>query len=198
MAVNERSRLQFLLDFTVIDLETTGRSNSFTEVTELSAIRYRGGVAVDSFTSLIKARNTITPFVVGLTGITDGMLLDAPRIEETINDFVAFIGDDVILGHNVFFDYGLVNGAYYNQHGVFLNNDCIDTLRISRLLNKDIQNHKLGTLCEYFDVRRDIAHRGLEDSRQTAEVYLKMRDKYLKLREAKRQQEGFYERIRLG
>ncbi len=190
-----KNLLQFVTNFTVIDLETTGRSNKFHDITEISAIRYRSGVVVDSFSTLVKARNSILPFVVSLTGITDEMLEGAPYIEEVIEEVVAFIGDDIILGHNVQFDYFLIYDAYSVCMDGIMHNDYIDTLRISRLLNKNIKNHKLETLCEYFGVERKIGHRGFDDSLQTAQVYLKMREKYLMLREQKREREGYYERI---
>lgn len=189
------SLLQFMGDFTVIDLETTGRSNKHYDITEISAIKYRKGKPVDSLSTLIKPDNTIIPFVVNLTGITDDMIKDSPKIGDKIVEFVNFIGDDVILGHNVEFDYALIYSAYYEKTGIKMNNDYIDTLRISRLLNKDIENHKLETLCKYFEVRRERAHRGFDDSKQTAEVYLKMYKKYYYLKNNKQNEGAFYERI---
>ena len=187
--------LKFIGDFTVIDLETTGRSNKHYDITEISAIKYRKGVEVDSKSSLIKADNSIIPFVVNLTGITNEMIENAPRIGDVIESFVDFIGNDVILGHNVEFDYSLIFDAYLDKTGKLMNNNYIDTLRISRLMNKDVNNHKLETLCQHFEVTRDSGHRGLVDSKQTAEVYLKMYQKYRMLEKRKREQEAFYERI---
>lgn len=173
--------LSFYSDFTVIDLETTGRSNYFYDITEISAIRYRRFQKVASFSTLVKAKRSILPFVTSLTGISDEMLEDAPDIEDVIEAFIAFIDEDVILGHNVNFDFHLISSAYYHKSGKEIKNDYIDTLRISRLLNRDIANHKLETLTAYFDVERYVAHRGLADCEQTAQVYLAMRHKYKKL-----------------
>lgn len=175
--------LKFVPNFTVIDLETTGRSNKFEDITELSAIKYRNYKQVDAFSTLVKPDNSILPFVVELTGITEEMVSDAPKIDQVIKQFVDFIGTDVILGHNVMFDYGLVYDAYLATVGLRMHNDYVDTLRVSRLLNKDSKNHKLETLCAYFDVERLVGHRGSEDCLQTAEVYIKMKDKYKRLRQ---------------
>ena len=79
------------------------------------------------------------------------------------------------------FDLNMVDAAYKQKTGLGLNHNFIDTLRISRLLNTDSENHKLETLCKYFGVVRLLGHRGLEDCEQTAQVYLKMRDKFLEL-----------------
>lgn len=187
--------LRFIKDFTVIDLETTGRSNKHFDITEISAIKYREGKVVDYRSSLIKADNSIIPFVVNLTGITNEMISEAPKINDVIESFVEFIGSDVILGHNVEFDYGLVFDAYHAKTGKIMFNNYIDTLRISRLLIKEIPNHKLETLCNYYGVERKIAHRGLEDSKQTAEVYLQMFRTYQELIDKKTERERFYERI---
>lgn len=192
------SLLQFVKDFTVIDLETTGRSNLYKDITELSGIKYRNGKPVAFKTTLVKSENTILPFVESLTGISNSMIENAPKIEDVIESFVDFIGDDIILGHNVEFDYGLIFNAYHSLTGIEMRNDCIDTLRISRLMNKDIENHKLSTLCTYFGVARHVGHRGMDDSKQTAQVYLKMHEKYNLMRNKKQEEQRFYERLRLG
>ena len=173
-----KNLLEFVPDFTVIDLEMTGRGNELGDITEISAIRYRNYKPVSKYSKLIKARRKVLPFVVGLTGISDELLVGAPRIEMVIDEFVEFLGNDIILGHNVEFDLKVVEKAYRQIEGKNLSHNYIDTLRISRLLNPDSENHKLETLCKYFGVVRLIGHRGIEDCEQTAEVYIKMREKF--------------------
>lgn len=170
--------LKFIPNFTVIDMECTGRSNLPEDITEMSAIRYRRYEPVESYSVLVKPKNKILPFVENLTGITDAMLENEASVQEKIESFAAFLGDDIILGHNVTFDLGLVNKALVDGGHFDLNNDYIDTLRISRLLNNDADNHKLDTLCAYFNVERNVGHRGLYDCKQTAEVYIAMKRKY--------------------
>lgn len=169
--------LHFIPDFTVIDLETTGRGNKYREITELSAIKYRGYKPVSSFSVLVKPLSPILPFVKELTGITDDMLKDKPQVEDVIEDFVAFIGDDVIVGHNVNFDFNLVYDAYHACTNKHMQNDYMDTLNLSRILNDDLKSHKLEHLCKYFSIDRDIGHRGLVDCEQTGEIYVKMSKK---------------------
>ncbi len=167
-----------VLDFTVIDAETTGRSDKADDVTEISAIKYRNGEPVASFSTLIKSKNTILPFVVELTGITNSMIQDAPLIDEIIINLVDFIGDDVILGHDVNFDYGLIKESYERVSQEPFDNEKIDTLSLAQCLIKDSVNHKLETLCDYFSIPREIGHRALDDCRQTADVYLNIVSKY--------------------
>lgn len=169
--------LHFIPDFTVIDLETTGRKNKYQEITELSAIRYRNYKPVASFSVLVKPMNTILPFVENLTGITNKMLKDKPPVDAHIQDFVSFIGDDVIVGHNVNFDFNLVYDAYLAIEGKIMQNDYMDTLNLSRILNEDVKSHKLENLCEVYSIEREQAHRGLADCEQTGELYVKMSKK---------------------
>lgn len=171
--------MYFTPNFTVIDLETTGRGNQYTEITELSGIKYRNYKPVARFSKLIKAKNSILPFVQELTGITDRMIASSPDISEVIESFVDFIGEDLIVGHNVNFDFNLVYDAYYSIHRKILFNDYSDTLYFSRILNEDSENHKLATLCSYFNIDRKVAHRALADCEQTGELYIRMKDKAL-------------------
>lgn len=181
--------LRFYPNFTVIDMETTGRSNHFKDITEISAIRYRNYQKVASFSTLVKAENSILPYVVGLTGISDEMIQEAPRIDQVIKEFVQFIGEDIILGHNVNFDLNLIYDAFNYKTNKIIDNNYVDTLRISRLMNNDAKNHKLETLCHYFDVPRDFGHRGLVDCEQTAQIYIKMKEKYKIIIEGRREDE---------
>ena len=167
-----------ILDFTVVDAETTGRSDKAKDVTEISAIKYRNGEEVATFSTLVKSENEILPFVVKLTGITDEMIQPAPSIDTIILDLIEFIGNDTILGHDVNFDYGLISEAYERVSGKELTNPRFDTLKLAKNLITDSDNHKLETLCDYFSIQRTNGHRALDDSRQTAEVYFKIIEKY--------------------
>lgn len=195
MANGGKNLLKFVPNFTTIDLETTGRSNKSRDITEVSAVKYRNYKKVDSLSFLIKPENTILPYVVSLTGITDEMVENAPHIDDVIERIVAFIGDDIILGHNVAFDYNLVSEAIEYKRGYGLQNDMVDTLRISRLILRDIENHKLETLCRYFNVERKVGHRALEDCEQTSQVYIALKERFVMLKEQKQKETKFYERI---
>ncbi|AMC92500.1 DNA polymerase III subunit epsilon [Erysipelothrix larvae] len=173
------SIVEFVPDFTVIDLETTGRGMQYTQITEISAIKYRNYEPVASFSTLIRAKFPILPFVEQLTGISDTMIAGSPQIEEVIQSFVDFIDEDLIVGHNVNFDLGLVSDAYYHVTKQSIYNNYLDTLRISRILNTDSLNHKLETLCQYFGIQRDVGHRGLADCEQTGQLYVSMKEKAL-------------------
>lgn len=178
MERNKGNQLQtFLNDFTVIDTEATGRGYDYREITEISAVRYRKGQPVASYSSLIKPQSLILPYVIGLTGITDEMVAQAPKLEDVIEEFIRFIDKDVIVGHDVSYDMNLIYDGYEAKTGKSFNNDYVDTLQLSRIINLDAPNHKLETLCQYYNIDRIQGHRALDDCRQTGSLYLKMSNK---------------------
>lgn len=93
-----------LKDYVALDLETTGLAPYWDEIIEVGALRVRGGEVSEHFTSLVKPRNEIDEFIIDLTGITNEMVADAPPIGEVLPQLRAFIGQDVVVGHNVNFD----------------------------------------------------------------------------------------------
>jgi DNA polymerase-3 subunit epsilon len=97
--------------FCVLDLETTGGSAASCEITEIGAVRYRGGEVEGTFQTMVNPGVEIPPFITVLTGITHAMVIEAPRIEEALPTFLEFVGDAVIVGHNVRFDLSFLNAA---------------------------------------------------------------------------------------
>lgn len=171
-----KSLLALLDDFTSLDLETTGLSPEYCEIIEVACVRYRGGVEVDSFTSLVKPDDLggVDDHITALTGITQAMLEDAPCIETVLPQALAFIGNDTIVGHKASFDINfLYDNADWLELGVF-GNDYIDTMRMSQRFFPDFKNHKLRTLVKEFKIAENVAHRAGSDARQAAQCYLHM------------------------
>ena len=173
MAIREnkgRSLVDLLEDYIVLDLETTGLDPSCDEIIEIAAVKVCAGSITENFSTLVKARNPLDDFIIELTGITDGMLADAPTLESVLPAFFDFVGSSVIVGHNVNFD---VNFLYDNlqKRGSIFSNDYIDTMRLSRLLFKDFVNHKLTTLVNNFGVTATPTHRALADCFATQGCY---------------------------
>ena len=161
-----------LNNYTVIDLETTGKYITTCEIIEMSAVKIRFGKIVDTFTTLVKPKNILPKEVTQLTGITLDMLKNAPLITESIEDYVNFIGNDVILGHNITsFDSNLIYDAYLVYNGLEFNNDMLDTYHYARCCDIDVPDYKLFTLAEYFSVENNNAHRALNDCLVNFEVY---------------------------
>ena len=109
MSLRGLSLLNWIVDFTVIDIETTGLVTDYDEIIELSALRVRNNIVSDSYSVLVKPSYEIDDFIAELTGITNEMLVHERSIEEVISDFYNFIGSDILLGHNLGFDIKFIN-----------------------------------------------------------------------------------------
>lgn len=164
-------------DYVVIDIETTGLSPSFDKIIEIAALKVRDDEIVDQFQCLVNPGHEISIFIQNLTGITNDMLRTAPSIDAILPDFRDFIGDHLLLGHNVSFDVNFLYDAFMESLSHPLSNDFVDTLRISRRENKDLENHRLVTIAEYFKIDYPIAHRALEDCLITHKIFMQF--KYL-------------------
>ena len=97
--------------FVVVDLETTGGSPLSCAITEIGAVKVRGGEVLGEFQTLVNPGEPIPPFIAVLTGITDTMVAAAPRIESVLPSFVEFARDTVLVAHNAPFDIGFLKAA---------------------------------------------------------------------------------------
>lgn len=157
--------------FCVLDLETTGATAASCEITEIGAVRYVGGRQTGTFQSLVNPGVAIPPFITVLTGITHAMVVEAPRIEEALPAFLEFIGDAVVVGHNVRFDLSFLNAAAERLGYGRLPNRSVDTAGLARrLVRQEVRNLKLRTLAAHFRSPTTPNHRALEDAKATAHV----------------------------
>lgn len=161
----------FEKDFIVADLETTGLSSKKNEIIEIGAIKVKDFRKIDSMDIFLKPENPVPAVITNLTGITNDMLLDGYNLVEGIKKFVDFVEDYPIVFHNAKFDMGFLNIASNKLYGKDLENDCLDTLVLSRKLVSNVKDYKLGTLADYFNISYDGAHRSLRDCQITFEVY---------------------------
>lgn len=172
---NERQKgvslFSFPNDYVVIDIETTGLSPNNCEIIELSALRIENNEIADTFSSLVKPISPIPEFIQELTGITNEMVSTAPAISEILPDYLNFLGENILVGHNVTFDIDFLYHDCKEYLSCGLSNDYVDTLRISKKLIKNIANHKLGTVAAYFNIPQENAHRALDDCHTTNEIF---------------------------
>lgn len=166
-------------DYTVIDIETTGKYAKYCEIIELSAIKVRNSQIIDEYSTLIKPKKQLPYEITELTGITDEMLENAPSINEKLPEYLDFIGDDIILGHNVSsFDRHVIS-RYCSKLGLpLLNNDTLDTLHYAHCCNIDVPDHKLTTLTVFLGINHSDAHRALADCIANFHVYEKLKEKF--------------------
>ena len=162
--------------FVVLDLETSGASpKSGSAITEIGAVKVRGGEVLGTFKTFVNPGNSLPPFITELTGITDAMLIDAPRIESVLPLLFEFLGSDkstVFVAHNAPFDLSFLKASSVLHGYTWPNFRVIDTVKAARfvLTKDDVANYQLGTLALYF--RTEIApnHRALDDALATVDV----------------------------
>ena len=162
--------------FVVLDLETSGASpKTGSAITEIGAVKVCGGKVLGTFKTFVNPGTPLPPFITELTGITDEMLIGAPRIESVLPLLFEFLGSDkstVFVAHNAPFDLSFLKASAALHGYAWPNFRVIDTVKAARfvLTKDDVANYQLGTLALYF--RTEIApnHRALDDALATVDV----------------------------
>lgn len=159
-----KNLLDFFDEYIAIDLETTGLDPKFDDIIEMAAIHIKDNSVISEFQTLVNPGYQIDEFITDLTGITNEMLEDAPRLPDVLPTFINFLNDHILVAHNANFD---INFLYDNCITLLdkpLKNDFVDTMRLGRWLFKDFPNHKLDTMLECFGICKQVAHRAISDS----------------------------------
>ncbi|MBD5451636.1 MAG: 3'-5' exonuclease [Lachnospiraceae bacterium] len=160
------------MNYVVFDIETTGLNPKYEKIIELGAAKVRDAKVVDTFSTFVNPGKSLPERIKELTGICDTDVINAPYIEEVLDRFIAFVGDDILLGHNLIFDYSFVKKAAVNQKKTFARNG-IDTLKIARRFLNDLESRNLSFLCDYYSIHLQ-AHRALNDALATHELYQRL------------------------
>ena len=157
--------------FCVLDLETTGGSPHDCAITEVGAVKVCGGEPGGTFQTLVDPGCAIPPEITVLTGITQSMVTRAPRIAAVLPSLLEFVGDAVIVGHNVRFDLSFLNAALGRHDRPALTNPFVDTCSLARrLLRDDVPNCKLDTLATRLRLDHKPSHRALDDALATTDL----------------------------
>ena len=153
-----KSKIEYPDIYIVVDIETTGLSPETERLIEVAAIKYVNHKEVACFSELINPLRDqlsvdlldkdktiyISDFIENLTGISNSMLHDARGEKDVLKEYIKFIGNDMIIGHNVRFDISFIYDALLRDYGVLFQNDYIDTLKIARkLLHEDLKRFRL-------------------------------------------------------
>lgn len=157
--------------FVVIDLETTGASAADCAITEIGAVKLRGGECLGTYQTLVDPGCAIPPEITVLTGITQAMVMRAPRIEAVMPSLLEFIDGAVIVGHNARFDISFLNAALSKLGRARLAQRSIDTLALARrLLRDEVPNCRLSTLADRLRLSHKPSHRALDDALATGDL----------------------------
>ena len=163
--VAERNKGKSLLsvteDYTLVDLETTGLSAQYNNIIEVGCIKFRGGIEVARYQSLVKSPEPIPYIIECITGIHNEDIQQAPTFEDIGMELWDFLKDEIIVGHNVNFDINFLYDNFQRAFNLQFKNDFIDTLRLARLLLPNIREqgysgHDLISLCNYFGVEFEL------------------------------------------
>lgn len=168
--------------YIVLDLETTGLDPHYDDIIEVACLKFAGGKQVDSFHSYIQPRpfqddngqlHFVDDFITDLTGITNDMLKDAPHFASIAPELSKYLGNSVLVGHNVNFD---INFLYDNFMAALrkpLHNNFVDTMRIARIVMPDLPHHRLKDLCKAFSIDTDL-HRADNDCMATQKILVNL------------------------
>ena len=162
--------------FVVLDLETSGGAPHLgANITEIGAIKVRGGEVLGEFQTFINPGTPIPSFITELTGINDAMVSSSPRIAEVFPILLEFLGaenETVFVAHNAPFDLSFLKAAATASEYKWPKFTVIDTAKLARkVLGRDeVINCKLGTLAEFFNASVSPRHRALDDALATVDV----------------------------
>lgn len=158
--------------FVVVDLETTGGRASDSGITEIGAVKVRGGEVLGEFHTLVDPGGPVPPFIQVLTGITTSMLIGAPKIDEVLPAFLEWARGSVLVAHNAPFDVGFLRAAAAATGHAWPGFRVADTVKLARraVTRDEVPNYKLSSLAAFFRATTTPSHRALDDARATVDV----------------------------
>jgi len=160
-----------MTDIVAIDIETTGLDPDREAILEIGAVRFNDRRIEEQYSTLLNPNRHIPEFITGLTGIDDAMVRQAPRLRDVTPDLEAFVGDSILLGHNVKFDIGFLQKA-----GLFKHQPALDTYELASVLLPEASRYSLGALGQQLGIPLPATHRALDDARLTQACYLRLFD----------------------
>ncbi|MCX6082425.1 MAG: exonuclease domain-containing protein [Chloroflexi bacterium] len=159
-----------------IDIETTGLDNSKDTIIEIGAIRFNGHRIEDEWSTLVNPNRHIPENITTLTGIDDGMVRQAPRLQDIIPNLAEFVGDAPVLGQNVRFDLG-----FLQKQRILTLNKVLDTYELASVLMPGASRYNLASLGKLLGIPLPNSHRALDDARLTHAVYVRLYEMAIEL-----------------
>jgi DNA polymerase-3 subunit epsilon len=156
--------------FVVTDLETTGTTPDDDRIMEIGAVKVRDGAVVDRFQQLVNPQQSVPGRITKMTGITTGMVFEAPPADEVLPDYRAFLGDGILVAHNVSFDGSFLDAELQRMGDETLPNETLCTVRLARRLLPGLDSKGLSRLAQFYDIDVEGRHRALGDAEATSVV----------------------------
>ena len=169
----DRTRLWTEYPLVAFDTETSGAYPVGSDIVEFGAVKWFQGKEVDRLQILIKPREPMGDFVIGIHGITNEMVEKAPPMKEVIGQIHSFMKDSIGLAHHAPFDMGFI-AFDFERYGLPLpSTPVFCTSLLSRNLIHGTENHKLQTLVKHLGIDGGAAHRAADDANACLHVGLK-------------------------
>ena len=165
--------------YVALDIETTGFNPVNDKILEIGAVKVKNGRVVDTFSELINPGIPVPWRITEVTGIDDSMVRGCDNVSVVLRKFLKFCDEDVILGHNLNFDYSFLAeksaeiGMKFSKYG-------LDTLTMAKKHLKNLESRKLDYLCAYYGIEDKEHHRAYNAAGVTVELYKKLADLYEK------------------
>ena len=166
-----------LEDYCVIDLEMTGLNPKHHKILEVAAVRVRKKKIVSECSMLIRQHQLLEEKITELTGIDQEMLAGAKEEDEVLDHFFGFLGEDILVGQNVIFDYSFLKQAAINRKMSF-ERKAADTLKIARRCLPALEKRTLDALCGYYGTEIGHHHRALDDAKATYLLYERLEKEF--------------------
>ncbi|MAV90008.1 MAG: DNA polymerase III subunit epsilon [Bdellovibrionaceae bacterium] len=163
--------------FIAFDLETTGFLPGVDRIVELGAVRFINGEVEAIFSTLIDPEMSMPQAASRVNGITDDMLKGKPKIEELLEPFAEFCGDDFLVAHNAAFDTQFLTKDIEKLESKAPAGVILDSLPLARKVFPGLANYKLGTLVQHLEIPGSGFHRAEEDASFCGRVFLKIIEK---------------------
>ena len=158
------------MHYSIIDVETTGRSN---KITEISVFKFDGKKVVDEFTSLVNPKTFIPDHITALTGIDGDMVYDAPEFEDIAQQILDITADTIFVAHNVNFDFNVIQKEF-KAIDIDFTRKKLCTVRLSRKLLPGHKSYSLGKLCKDLNIDLVGRHRARGDAEATVILFEKL------------------------
>ncbi len=162
------------MQYIAFDLETTGFLPGVDQIVEIGAIRFNGNEPISKFCTLINPRRSMPEAASRVTGITDDMLIGHPFIEDVLESFADFCGDDILVAHNAPFDTQFLSADILKFESRAGRGPILDTLSMAKKIVPGLANYKLGTLVQYFELTSSEYHRAEADAGYCGNVFWKL------------------------
>jgi DNA polymerase-3 subunit epsilon len=163
--------------FAVVDVETTHGDPMQGHIIELAVVVHDGERELEAWSSLVRPRTALPPFITRLTGIGEHMLTEAPIFPDVARNLMDLTKDRLMVAHNIRFDMTALEHEFART-GLVFHRNTLCTERLSRQLVPDLSHYNLGSLCRHFGIPFEGRHRALNDARAALQLFLKLRAEF--------------------